>query len=131
MAYTDPRLGGAVAWVIPDEPSDIAKGTYDDRDSTVEFPIDELQIYGGGHVGFVFQHCPTCNIDIRILDIFGEKNGRLHVGFNQTLYIINGRLPVDLAIYRSGLATMHGELKVVGVTVWVEGKYAMNGWMVN
>ena len=111
-----------MAWVIPDEYSDIAKDTIDDMNSEVEFPIDNLQIYGGGHVGFVYQKDPTKNIDIRILDIDGQKNGRLHIGYNQTLYIINGRLPVDLAVYRGGLSIMHGELKVVGVTVWIEGK---------
>ena len=65
------------------------------------------------------------NIDVRILNIDGNRNGRLHIGYNHTLETINGRLPIDLAVYRGGHSTMHGELKVIGVTVYVEGWYML------
>ena len=68
--------------------------------------------------------CNRNNIDVRILDIDGDRNGRLHIGFNHTLETINGRLPIDLSVYRGGHSTMHGELKVIGVTVYVEGENA-------
>lgn len=65
--------------------------------------------------------CSSCNIDIRVNTIYGLRDGRIHIGSNQTLYISNGRLPVDLAVYRGGEATMLGELRVTGVTVTIEG----------
>lgn len=108
--------------MIPDIYAEIAQGTITDADASKEAPFDEVQIYGGGQIMFGYSNCSTCNIDIRILNIYGDKDGRVHVGFNQTFYAINGRLPVDLAVYRGGESTMHGELKVVGVTVSIEGR---------
>lgn len=111
-----------MAWVIPDDYDQSAEKSIAHVVPNVEFPIDELQIFGGAHVALVNPTCAKCNIDIRIKEIVGERNGRLHVGFNQTMYSINGRLPIDLAVYRGGESTMHGELKVTGVTVYVEGQ---------
>ena len=121
LAYLNPEQGGAVGWVSPEDYASITDDTITGR-PTANFPIDEVQIYGGAHLGFKYWDCDNCLIDIRILTMYGERNGRLHIGFNQSLYIINSKwLPVDLAIYRGAKSTMHGELKVVGVTVSIEG----------
>jgi hypothetical protein len=51
----------------------------------------------------------------------GDRTGRIHIGYNQALYVAHGQFPSDLAVYRGGEATMQGELQVIGVTVSNEG----------
>ena len=65
--------------------------------------------------------CIFLNND-HIFKRIGDRTARIHVGFNQTLYVAHGQFPSDLAVYRGGEATMQGELQVIGVTVSNEGR---------
>ena len=51
----------------------------------------------------------------------GDRSGHLHIGHNQTLYIGDGRLPLDLDIYHGGQITLQGELRVAGVKARIRG----------
>ena len=51
----------------------------------------------------------------------GDRTGHLHIGHNQTLYIGDGRLPLDLDVYHGGQVTLQGELRVAGVTARIQG----------
>ena len=118
--FTDFGLGTATAWVIADDLPEFAKRGIKSRDSS-DFVIDELRVYSKAHVAFVSRHCLTCHVSVRVKEIDGDRNGRLHIGFNQSLFIVNGRIPVDLSVYQGGEATLRGELRVVGVTVMIQG----------
>ncbi|XP_077861760.1 LOW QUALITY PROTEIN: uncharacterized protein LOC100369350 [Saccoglossus kowalevskii] len=116
--YQDLELGSTLTWITPGEPS------HDNEQShhyTEHIQIDELHIYGGGHVGFVFPERPMDSLDIRLGTVFGDRTGRLHVGYNQSYFSAHSAMPMDMFVYQRGLAVLHGELKVDGVTVNVEG----------
>ena len=51
----------------------------------------------------------------------GDRSGKIHLGFNQSLYFVKGYLPCNLAIYRGAETTLQGELRANKVTVHVEG----------
>ena len=51
----------------------------------------------------------------------GDRSGRLLIGRNQSLYVANAHLPLNVDVYQGGLATLQGELEVAGVTINVEG----------
>ncbi len=55
-------------------------------------------------------------------DFAGDRSGKLHLGYRQSLYVTEGLFPADLRVYRGGEATMKGELQVIGVTITNEGR---------
>ena len=120
-AYTDISLGTTTAWIIPSQLPSFAKWPSNTVQSASSIHLEEIHIRGGGHVGFSNTGCSTCGIDIRIGSILGDRTGRFHLGFNQSLLISNGRLPADMAVYRGGELTLQGELRAAGVTVTMEG----------
>ncbi|KAI8478546.1 hypothetical protein Bbelb_437250, partial [Branchiostoma belcheri] len=67
---------------------------------------------------------PREHLQIRLGSLHGDRSGKIHIGFNQTLYAANAHLPMDLTIYPGGLTTTHGELRAAGVTVDVQGVVA-------
>ncbi|CAH1775844.1 unnamed protein product, partial [Owenia fusiformis] len=119
--YDDMRQGSATAWALPGSYPSSVVATEFDTEEKPDVVLDEIQVYGGGHIAFIQEDCSTCNIDIRLVGIQGNRQGRIHIGFNQTLFIADGRLPIDMAIYRGGEGTLQGELRVIGVTVRIEG----------
>lgn len=76
----------------------------------------------GSHQGF---HCILGNENFHLCTdhctLQGDRSGHLHIGHNQTLYIGDGRLPLDLDIYHGGQITLQGELRVAGVKARIRG----------
>ena len=64
---------------------------------------------------------PTASVTLLVGSLEGDRSGRLHIGYNQSLSIGTGMLPADLAVYHGGDVTLNGELRVAGVTVRMEG----------
>ena len=52
-SYADTRYGSARAWVIPHPYSSVADGTIEGEDASVEFVLDNLEIYGAGQLMLV------------------------------------------------------------------------------
>ena len=51
----------------------------------------------------------------------GDRTGRLHIAHNQLVTVPPGPLPCHGSIYRGGMAEFEGEVRVIGVTLRVEG----------
>ena len=115
--YSDLSNSSCVAWVIPSSYPPIANLTA----SQSIIVLDNLIVKRDAQIAFVNPTSHTSSISVRVQLMQGDRSGHLHIGFNQSLYIGDGKLPLDLSIYKGGEATLQGELRVAGVTVSVEG----------
>lgn len=118
LFYADYPLGSATTWVLPASYPALVPLV---QARTTDVILEELQLVGGGHMAFVNPADPTGRMNVHIGSTDGDRSGKLHIGYNQTLTIGTGRLPADLSIYRGGQITLTGELRVAGVTVTIEG----------
>lgn len=115
--YSDISNSSCVAWVIPSAYPPIANL------STLPsiIVLDNLIVMRDAQIAFVNPITHTSSISVKVQLMQGDRSGHLHIGFNQSLYIGDGKLPLDLSIYKGGEATLQGELRVAGVIVSVEG----------
>ncbi|KAK3576662.1 hypothetical protein CHS0354_004947 [Potamilus streckersoni] len=119
--YTNYSLGSGVAWIFPGFYPSFVKPIFSPVDFTSDVILDHLQIYRGAQMAMVRPENPRQNINLSVGSFDGDRSGHLHVGYNQTLLIGTGRLPVDVSLYHGSETTLQGELRVAGVTVMVEG----------
>lgn len=113
---------GAVTWLEPSEVAPIVS----ERNTPSHFYgddiiIDELHLYGGAEVGFVWRLQPQDALNIRLGTITGDYTARMMVGFNQTLYVSKAHFPLNVDIYRGGMSSLYGELDIKGITFNIEG----------
>ena len=114
-SYTSYRTSGeSRIWVLLEDTVSAA------NESDVQ--LEELHLYGGAQLLFVKPASPTSQISIVIGKMEGDKSGRLHVGFNQSLLMHHSYLPSNLVIYPGGNTSLRGELRVAGVTVDAQGE---------
>ena len=120
--YADYGSVSTIIWLKPTERAeiDIARNE-PSHNFTEDIILDELHIYGGAQIAYLDPERHNHSVSVRIGSISGDRSGKMLIGFNQTLYVSNAHFPMDMDVYRGGSATLHGELKVAGVTVNVEG----------
>lgn len=88
---------------------------------TNEVTLDELHLYGDAQLALLDSSNTTAHIELFTNRIVGDRSGNLLIGYNQKLTIGSGQVPTDLSIYHGGVAALKGELRVAGVTIYVEG----------
>ena len=115
--YSDITRGSAVAWLIPSEYPSFVPDTI----TRSQVMLDEFQIYSQAQMAIVNPDYPTAYVYVNIYTIDGDRSGHLHIGFNQSLFVGNGRVPNDLSVYHGGDTTLQGELRVAGVDIMIEG----------
>ena len=87
-----------------------------------DIQLEELHLYGGAQLLFVKPSSPRSRISIVVGKAEGDKSGRMHIGFNQSLLMHHSYLPADMVIYRGGKTSLKGTLRVAGVTVDAQGE---------
>ena len=93
--------------------------TLDTDDDDVK--LNELQIYGGAQVLFIFPQKARHPLSLTVTRMQGDRTGSFFIGYNQSFLSLESYLPFNLVIYQGGVTTMQGELLVAGVTVDVDG----------
>ncbi|XP_038052472.1 uncharacterized protein LOC119725183 [Patiria miniata] len=120
--YADYASVPTIVWLTPTERAQIDVMRNDHTHNfTEDVILDELHVYGGAQLAFLDPEYHDHSLDIRIGSMSGDRSGKMLIGWNQTLYVANAHFPVDMDLYRGGLATLHGELKVAGVRINIEG----------
>lgn len=115
-AYADYTFGTSVTWVIPDTNAEVPLSNGENG-----LIFDHLKIFGGAQVAIVRPDAPTSGVKLEVAYMEGDRSGRFHLGFNQSLYIGSGQIPCDMSVYRGADITLLGELRAAGVTITVEG----------
>ena len=108
--YTDMKQAPSVGWLTLSD-------TYEDRNVV----IDELQIFGGARLAFVNPALPRSRVNLTLGNLKGDRTGKLHVGFNQSMLSLESPLLMDLAVYPGGTASLQGTLLVSGVRLVLDG----------
>jgi hypothetical protein len=115
--YSNYVSNNNIAWIIPARYPAFVLEQINGGDVVLE----ELQLYREAQAALINPDDPTASVNLRVQATDGDRSGRLHIGFNQSLYVGSGKLPLDLSVYHGGETTLQGELRVAGVTVTVEG----------
>ncbi|KAL4226615.1 hypothetical protein ACF0H5_014598 [Mactra antiquata] len=118
--YSDYTTASGVAWIWPGEyPPSVVVATSDVSPLT-DVRLDYLKVYEKAQMGMV-RDIYTERIDLNVMYTEGDRTGHVHVGYNQSLFIGTGQLPLDVSLYHGSATTLQGELRVAGVTVMIEG----------
>ena len=120
--FADYASVSTILWLMPTERAriDVVRNE-PSHNFTEDIILDELHIYGGAQIAYLDPEQHHDSLSVRIGSISGDRTGKMLIGFNQTFYASRAHFPMDVDVYRGGSATLHGELKVAGVRVNVEG----------
>nr|XP_054759184.1 uncharacterized protein LOC129265193 [Lytechinus pictus] len=127
--YSEYQSATTITWLEPSVPAKIAiQRNNQSHNYSDDFVIDELHVYGGAEVAFIDPLHPGSQLMMRLGTIGGDRTGRMLIGFNQTMEVIQPDFPLSVDVYRGGEIVLYGELIVSGVTFNIEGilPYAEN-----
>ena len=122
--YSNYAEASGVTLLFPGDYPDSVKVPTKLANPETDITLDYLQIYQKVQLAMVASRDSkdyTNIVNLTTGEMEGDRTGKLHIGFNQTLYIGTGQLVTDVTLYHGSTTTLQGELRAAGITVIVEG----------
>ena len=123
-SYKVPAEASCVTLLFPGDYPESIEVASKVMNPKTDITLDYLMIYRDVQLAMI---ASTVNneyanlVNLTTGEMVGDRTGRLHIGYNQTLYIGTGQLSTDVSLYHGSTTTLQGELRAAGITVTVEG----------